>query len=145
MTPNDNLNAGIPEAGAAPSDEAIVKAGGPNDPTTPPDAAASPEVLSTETEALVNALRTRAMSEANAAGEFARDTYLNAVRQARQNVEQNKLVDPNEMEKAIAQLQLEAEKNWETLVNDVATFGDRLSEAAKAAWETFTKGNSPKA
>ena len=68
-----------------------------------------------------------------------------AVRQARQNVEHNKLVDPNELEKAIAQLQLEAEKNWQTLVDDVATFGDCLSEAAKAAWETFTQERPPKA
>ncbi|MGF1535394.1 MAG: hypothetical protein ACFB4J_02750 [Elainellaceae cyanobacterium] len=139
MTPNENPNLGIPDAGADASDEAIVKSGGPNDPTTAPEAPATPQVLSQETEALVDALRTRAMSEATAAGEFARDTYLNAVRQARQNVEQNKLVDPNEMEKAIAQLQLEAEKNWQTLVDDVAEFGDRLSEAARAAWEKLTQ------
>jgi len=141
MTPNDTPNTGIPEAGATPADEAIVKSGGPNDPTTPPDYPTMPEVMGQETEALVNALRTRAMSEANAAGNFAQDTYLNAVRQARQNLEQNKLVDPNEMERAIAQLQLEAEKNWQTLVNDVSTFGDRLSEAAKAAWDVFNQDN----
>ena len=75
MTPNDNLNAGIPEAGAAPEDEAIVKAGGANDPTTLPEVPATPEVLSAETQRLAEAIRTRAMSEATAAGDLARDAY----------------------------------------------------------------------
>ncbi|MGB3613904.1 MAG: hypothetical protein WBA10_08935 [Elainellaceae cyanobacterium] len=141
MTPNDNLNAGIPEAGAVPEDEAIVRSGGPNDPTTPPNYPVMPEVAGQEAEALVNALRTRAMSDANATGTFVYDKYIEAVRQARENLEENKLVDPYAMEKAVEQLQLEAEKNWQTLVNDVSTFGDRLSEAAKAAWDVFNQEN----
>ncbi|MEO0408101.1 MAG: hypothetical protein AAF289_12195, partial [Cyanobacteria bacterium P01_A01_bin.135] len=86
-----------------------------------------------------NALRTRAMAEANAAGTFAYETYMNAVRKARQSIEEEKLVKPNELEDAIAHLEVEAKKNWETLVNDVATFSDRLTKAAEAAWETFTR------
>ena len=135
---NDN-QMGIPEAGAAADDEAIVKAGGHNDPTSPPDYPVSAAAIGQETEALVNALRTRALAEANAAGTFAYDTYMNAVRQARTAIEQEKLVKPNEMEAAIAQLQVEAEKNWQTLVNDVTTFGDRLAKAAEAALETFIR------
>lgn len=136
---NENPNLGIPEAGAAPEDEAIVKAGGANDPTTPPEYPMSAAAMGQEAEALVNALRTRALAEANAAGTFAYDTYMNAVRQARTSIEQEKLVKPNELEAAIAHLQEEAEKNWQTLVNDVTTFGDRLAKAAEAAYETFTR------
>lgn len=35
-------------------------------------------------------------------------------------------------------MQMEAEKNWESIVKEVATFGDRLADAAKAAWEALT-------
>jgi hypothetical protein len=35
----------------------------------------------------------------------------------------------------VAQLQQEAEKNWQVVVDEVTGLGDRLSEAAKAAWE----------
>ncbi|MEO0406295.1 MAG: hypothetical protein AAF289_02985, partial [Cyanobacteria bacterium P01_A01_bin.135] len=94
----EDQNMGIPEAGAAPGDEAIVKAGGLNDPTTPPEYPMSTAAIGQETEALINALRTRAMAEANAAGTFAYETYMNAVRKARQSIEEEKLVKPNELE-----------------------------------------------
>lgn len=91
-----------------------------------------------ETMALIEAIKRRAQSEAKGAGDLTRDTYLTAVRQAREAIEQNKLFDPDRIEYSFKLLQMDAEKNWEAIVKEVATFGDRLADAAKAAWETLT-------
>jgi hypothetical protein len=88
-----------------------------------------------ETEALLDAIKKRAQSEAQSAGDFTREAYLKAVRQAREAVEQNQLFEPERIEKSVEQLQQEAEKNWQVVVDEVTGLGDRLSEAAKAAWE----------
>jgi hypothetical protein len=88
-----------------------------------------------ETEALFDAIKKRAQSEAQSAGDFTREAYLKAVRQAREAVEQNQLFEPERIERSVEQLQQEAEKNWQVVVDEVTGLGDRLSEAAKAAWE----------
>jgi hypothetical protein len=60
------------------------------------------------------------------------------VRQARESIEHNQLFKPEQIEQSAENLKLEAEKNWDALVQEVAEFSDRLSEAAKAAWEKLT-------
>ena len=97
------------------------------------------EEIQRETQALIEALTRRAQEEAHSAGEFTRDTYLKVIRQARAAVEQNSLIDPTQLEQSIGSLQQEAEKNWQTLVNEMNGLGDRLSEAAKAAWEKLVE------
>lgn len=91
-----------------------------------------------ETMALIEAIKRRAQSEAKGAGDLTRDTYLTAVRQAREAIEQNKLFDPDRIEDSFKLLQMDAQRNWEAIVKEVASFGDRLADAAKAAWETLT-------
>ena len=91
-----------------------------------------------ETMALIEAIKRRAQSEAKGAGDLTRDTYLAAVRQAREVIEQDKLFDKERIEYSFKLLQMDAEKNWEAIVKEVASFGDRLADAAKAAWETLT-------
>lgn len=91
-----------------------------------------------ETMALIEAMKRRAQSEAQGAGNLARDTYLSAVKQARETIEQNKLFDPERIEYSFKLLQMDAEKNWEAIVKEVSTFGDRLADAAKAAWDALT-------
>lgn len=97
-----------------------------------------------ETKALIDAITHRAQEEARSAGEFTRETYLKVVRQAREAVEQNQLFKPDELEKSIDSMQKEAEKNWNALVTEVNELGDRLSEAAKAAWEQLMQDQAPK-
>ncbi len=97
------------------------------------------EEIQRETQALIEALTRRAQTEAHSAGEFTRDTYLKVIRQARAAVEQNSLVDPSQLEQSIGSLQQEAEKNWQALVDEMSGLGDRLSEAAKAAWEKLVE------
>ncbi|ALF54382.1 MULTISPECIES: hypothetical protein [Nostoc] len=94
-----------------------------------------------ETKALIEALKRRAQAEAESAGTLTRETYLNAVRQARQAIEGEKLIERDRLENAWAVIQEEAEKNWHLLWKEFADFGDRLQSAAKAAWEAF---NAPR-
>lgn len=92
-----------------------------------------------ETKALIEAIWQRAQTEAQTAGDYTRETYLRLVRQARESIEQNRLFDPDQLERSTENLKLEAEKNWNALVQEVTGFSDRLSEAAKAAWEKLTE------
>ncbi|WP_096586878.1 hypothetical protein [Calothrix sp. NIES-2098] len=97
--------------------------------------------LKRETKALIEALKRRAQAEAESAGTLTRETYLNAVRQAREALEGEKLIERDRLERSFAVVQEEAEKNWHLLLKEISEFGDRLQNAAKAAWEAF---NAPR-
>ncbi|NJN86602.1 MAG: hypothetical protein HC881_10175 [Leptolyngbyaceae cyanobacterium SL_7_1] len=88
-----------------------------------------------ETKALIDAIRMRAQTELQTAGDFTRDSYLKAVRQAREAVEQNQLIDPERIEQSVQLIQAEAEKNWNTVLSEMEALGNRLADAAKAAWD----------
>jgi hypothetical protein len=92
-----------------------------------------------ETFALIDAIKKRAQAEVQAAGDLTRETYLNAVRSAREAIEQNKLIESDHIEQSIQHIQQEAEKNWQSVVGEIESFGVRLAEAAKAAWEKLSE------
>ena len=94
--------------------------------------------LKSETKALIDALKNRAQIEAQSAGTLTREAYLNAVRKARETLEQNQLIERDRIEYSFELIQKEAEKNWQSVVKEVSELGDRLADAAKAAWETLT-------
>ncbi len=91
-----------------------------------------------ETKSLIDALKKRAQVEAQSAGTLTRETYLNAVRRARESIEQNQLIERDRIERSFELIQKDAEKNWQSILNEVAELGDRLADAAKAAWEVLT-------
>ncbi|MBE8985634.1 hypothetical protein [Nostoc sp. LEGE 12450] len=90
-----------------------------------------------ETKALIEALKRRAQAEADSAGTLTRETYLKAVRQARELVEGRKLMQRDRLEDSWAVIQDEVERNWYLLMKDLVDFNFRLQKAAMAAWETF--------
>ncbi|WP_414529229.1 hypothetical protein [Nodularia chucula] len=94
-----------------------------------------------ETKALIAALKRRAEREAESAGTLTRETYINAVRQAREGIEGEKLISRDRLENSWTTMQEETEKNWHLLVKEMTDFGDRLQSAAQAAWEAF---NAPR-
>lgn len=95
-----------------------------------------------ETKALIEALRRRAQTEAETAGTFTRETYLNAVRKARAAIEGERMMDKEaRLEYFWAVLKDETEKNWHLMMKDFVDFSVRLQNAAKAAWEAF---NAPR-
>ncbi|MEH2383845.1 MAG: hypothetical protein V7K27_33980 [Nostoc sp.] len=88
-----------------------------------------------ETKALIEALKRRAQAES--ADTLTRETYLKAVRQARELIEGRKLMERDRLEDSWAIIQDEAERNWHLMMKDVVDFSFRLQKAAIAAWETF--------
>lgn len=107
-----------------------------------------------QTKALFIAINQRIISELKAAGNLTRETYIKTVRQARETVENKKLIDPEELEK-------EAQKYWQSLtkgtvnlssrlgsatVKGATNLGTRLGAAAKAAfgaaWKEMTAPKS---
>ncbi|MBC1222559.1 hypothetical protein GNF10_15945 [Nostoc sp. UCD121] len=90
-----------------------------------------------ETKALIEALKRRAQAEADSAGTLTRETYLKAVRQARELVEGRKLMQRDRLEDSWAVIQDEVERNWYLLMKDLVDFNFRLQKAAIAAWKTF--------
>ncbi len=92
-----------------------------------------------ETKALIEALKRRAQAEADSAGTVTRETYLNAVRRARELIEGRKVMEGDRVniENAWAIIQDEAERNWHLMMKDLVDFNFRLQKAAKAAWEAF--------
>lgn len=96
------------------------------------------DAVKQETKALIEAIKRRAQAEVQAAGDLTRETYLNAVRQTREAIEQTKIIDPDRIEQSVQHVQQEAEKSWNTVLGEIESFGTRLSDAAKAAWDTLT-------
>ncbi|MEB3216559.1 MAG: hypothetical protein VKN72_10050 [Nostocales cyanobacterium 94392] len=96
------------------------------------------EDIKQETAALIEALKRRAQVEAQSAGTLTRETYLSAVRQAREAIEQNQLIERARIENAFDMVQNEATKNFESIIAEVQELGDRLQAAAQAAWDVLT-------
>ena len=91
-----------------------------------------------ETKALIDAIKKRAQVEAQSAGTLTRETYLNAVRQAREVIEANPIIERDRIEHAFDMIQQEAQKNWDSVTKEFQDLGDRLQAAAQAAWDVLT-------
>lgn len=102
------------------------------------------EQIKDETKALVEAMRKRAQSEIENAQTLTQDAYLNAVRSAREALEQNELLNPKRIEYSAEMIQRDVEKNWQKTIDEIAALGDRLSEAAQAAWDILMGEDSSK-
>jgi hypothetical protein len=94
-----------------------------------------PNEIFEETKALIEAIKTKAQSEVQKAGEMARESYLQAVRNATQEVEKLNLFDHNLIDDARSQIETEVEKDWDNLVKKFTNLGERIQEAAKTAWD----------
>lgn len=95
------------------------------------------ESVRQETKQLIEAITRKAQSETQKAGEFAQESYLEAVRNLRTEIEKLNF-DPERVEESMKLVQMDAEKNWESLVHEFESFGNRLNEAAQAAWSILT-------
>ncbi len=132
-----------------PKKSAIVPQDGEEKAITPEvvsDDSKTRNEIQQETTALIEAIRSKAFSEAKEAGELVRENYLETLRRIREDIENRKLFDPQRIEEAMQQVQKEVEKDWDgivkewnNVVKEVTSFGDRLNESAKAAWDILTE------
>ena len=130
MTESNDIRIEIIPQGSAitPQTNALVES----------EMAGETEAIKSETKALIDAIKKRAQSEAQSAGTLTREAYLNAVKKARTTIEENKLIERDRIEHSFEIVQREAEKNFNSVAKEVAEIGDRLADAAKAAWEILT-------
>ena len=99
--------------------------------------------IKAETKALVEAIKRRAQSEIENAQTITKEAYLNAVRSAREAISANQLLDPKRIEHSVEMIQKDAQDNWQKTVDEITALGDRLQEAAQAAWDILMgKDNS---
>ena len=118
-----------------PQEGAIVEVENKSNQITPASGDSNPQQ---ETQELMEAIKRLAQSEMETAGEFTREKYIEAVKQARETIERIRLIDPKEIENAGKKLEKDIETNWETMVKEVQDFGDRLVKAGQAAWDVLT-------
>lgn len=98
--------------------------------------------LKQETKALVEAIKKRAQAEIQPAEDLTHEAYLSAVRRAREAIEETRLIDPDRIERSVQLIQQEAQKNWQSIVNEIHQLGDRLADAAFAASAALTRSKS---
>ena len=122
-----------------PKESAIVEQSTPEIVTQPHSKS---EEMKQETQELMTAINRMVQSELQAAGEFTQEAYINAVRNARETIEQFRLIDRDQLEASINQFETDAEQNLQGMVKDITDFGDRISEAAKAAWDILTASDN---
>jgi predicted component of type VI protein secretion system len=78
--------------------------------------------LRAQTGALFTAINQRVIGELRAAGNLTRETYLKAIRKARESVEQNTLIDSDQFEQ-------NAEKYWQSVTRGTSDLGAKLGAA----------------
>jgi len=78
--------------------------------------------LRTQTGALFTAINQRVVAELRAAGNLTRETYLKAIRKARESVEQNTLIDSDQFEQ-------NAEKYWQSVTKGTSDLGAKIGTA----------------
>ncbi len=138
-SPNQTSNQ--PEDNNNPSETNAIQVSERNNTLVEENMPYAEERVKQETKQLIEAITRKAQLETQKVGEFAQDNYLEAIRNVRGEIEKLNF-DPERVEEAIKLTQMDAEKNWESLVKEVEDFGNRLNEAAQAAWAILTGSTS---
>jgi len=126
-----------------PKERSIVEVSDSTNKMVESEMANETDAVKQETKELIDAIKKLAQSEVQAAGDFTREAYVTAVRQAKETIERIKLIDTDRIEKAGTMLENEAEQNWQNMLQEIQDFGDRLVAAAKAAWDVLTAEEPP--
>ncbi|NJO20341.1 MAG: hypothetical protein HC838_10300 [Spirulinaceae cyanobacterium RM2_2_10] len=95
--------------------------------------------------ALIDAIKRRAETEINSAGDITRDGYVTAMRQAQETLQKTGDFFNEQrasLEDSIADVEDLATKRWETLLADAQKVGNRLDRAVNAAWKILTEPDS---
>ncbi len=112
-----------------------------------------PDELKQATKELIEALKRKTEAEVKEATAVtqkayetavaqAREAYLNFIQQTTKAVEEKRIVDPEGIDKTLDLIKSQTEKNWDWVTKEVTDLGDRITEAAKAAWEKLTAPRS---
>jgi pSer/pThr/pTyr-binding forkhead associated (FHA) protein len=81
-----------------------------------------PDDAKLHTQALLTAINQRILTDIKTTKNWTRDSYIKAVRKARETIENSKFIDPEALEK-------EADKYWHSVTKGTSTLTSRLSSA----------------
>lgn len=135
------MNSPSPESSVL-KDLSIVKVSPETDALVERDMPDAEESVKQETKNLVEALKRKAQAEVQSAQNVALDSYLAAVQTAKEAVTETKLIEPDQIERSANLLAQDAQDNWQNMVDEMTLLGDRLAEAAQAAWDVLTRPKS---
>lgn len=114
VPPRSYSDAEVVEADVVAQPNALVKVTPPNIEVDDPKQ---------QTLALLAAINKRIFNELQGAGNLTRDAYLKAVRKARESIESNVFLEPEEIER-------HAEKQWQSFIKNTSEVSNRLSSVA---------------
>jgi DNA anti-recombination protein RmuC len=100
-----------------------------------------PDEIKQKLGELVDAIKRRTTTEMQSAGEMTRETYIQAMDEARgrlKKTEQFFQQQERSVEETVRSLTDEATDRWETLITEVQRMGNRLDRAVNAAWKELT-------
>jgi hypothetical protein len=105
------------------------------------DFAHEPDEVKDALAQLIEAVKRRARTEALSAGTNTKEAYLAALDKTRQmmaekNIEVPKL-DRVKLDRAIDAIEIEARKNWKSVLREARSLSSKVSAAARSAWENW--------
>ena len=91
---------------------------------------------------LVDLIKKRAESELSAADQITRETYHQAISQAKATLNQTETFfqeQGNALDQSLKELNDDASRKWDTFVAELKGMGDRLDKAVNSAWAALIK------
>jgi hypothetical protein len=89
---------------------------------------------------LIEAVKHRAQTEAQSAGDVTKEAYLAALAKTRKLMADKQIdlpLDRAQIDKSIGLIEVEARKNWQSVVKEARQIGKKLSRMARSAWENW--------
>ncbi|ABW25250.1 hypothetical protein AM1_0164 [Acaryochloris marina MBIC11017] len=91
---------------------------------------------------LVDLIKKRAESELSAADQITRETYHQAISQAKATLNQTETFfqeQGNALDQSLKELNDDASRKWDTFVAELKGMGDRFDKAVNSAWAALIK------
>lgn len=91
---------------------------------------------------LVDLIKKRAESELSAADQITRETYHQAISQAKATLNQTETFfqeQGNALDQSLKELNDDASRKWDTFVAELKEMGDRFDKAVNSAWAALIK------
>ncbi|WP_299488115.1 hypothetical protein [Acaryochloris sp. IP29b_bin.137] len=91
---------------------------------------------------LVDLIKKRAESELSAADQITRETYHQAISQAKVTLNQTETFfqeQGNALDQSLKELNDDASRKWDTFVAELKGMGDRFDKAVNSAWAALIK------
>lgn len=101
-----------------------------------------PDEIKQKMGELVELIKKQAESELEAAESITRETYVNAISNAKATLKKTETFFAEQeqtLQQKIQELNTQADREWDSFVADVKKMGNRIDKAINAAWKALTE------